>query len=261
MLCVPILACTPLLVACGTFDAVPKGATSLFQAFQPTSPEVAAELALDQYDADKRYRGIRILSNASYGGGDTHIQLYVDALDDEDATVRAAAVGAIARHGQPEHVPRLVARLYDANALVRMEAARALQRLHNPVAVDPLISRLDPEREDEPRVRAAAANALGQYAQNRVVQALISALDDPSLSVNHNTRRSLRILTGQDFALDTRAWLRWFDATGDPFAARAAYEYPAYQRDREWFEWLPLVPEPPVETPSNPVGMRPTIEG
>src|SRR5262245_43438524 len=174
-----------LLAGCESagFELKP-GAKSIFDAFTPPSPAEAAKWAIDPYDADKRYRGTLLLANAPFASDPLYIQLFTDNVKDKDPGVRAAAARGLGTHGGPEHVPLLVERLKDEDPSVRVEAARGLQRLHNPVAIDPLLAVLDKEKEIEPDVRLEAASALGQYAENRVVEQLIRALHDDNLSVN-----------------------------------------------------------------------------
>lgn len=239
----------------GTAGANPN-TTSVFSMVNtmPT-PAEAALWAVDPYDADKRQRGILLLVNAPFGGEPIYVDLYETALTDEDAGVRISAIRGLALHGKPDQVPLIVPFLKDDDWMVRWEAARALQRLHNPVAVRPLIERLDSSVEPEIDVRAAEATALGQYAERRVVQALIAALRDPSLLVTHAASKSLHTLTGQDIGDDPRVWTMWLGETKEPFADRLAYEYPVFHRDRRWYEWLMPFYQPPNETPAAPVGM------
>ncbi len=262
---VRLLASASLLCAagCGNFDldlSKARGAESLSVLFRPTSPEDAVEMALDEYDADRRYRGTALLANAPYGGEPPYLKLFEDAAKDPDAGVRQVGVRALGIHGTPDHVPLLVERLEDEEWLVRMEAARALQRLHNEEAVPPLMQHLDPEKEDQPAVRAEAALALGQYRQPRVVQACIAALNDPSLAVNHNALRSLETLTGQNFGFEPAEWLAWLDKADDPFAAGRVYTYPGFHRGKLWYEYIPFMPQPPNEAESVPVGLSPRFD-
>lgn len=246
-----------------------RGARSLLALGQPVSPTEAADMALDEYNADARARGTVLLANAYFGDEEPYLDLYLDHIDDPDPAVRAAAARALSLHGRPEHVPLLTDRLSrdtESSEAVRLEAARALQRIHNPDAVPTLLAAIrrpdpiDPEvGEANAEVRAESAFALGQYAEPRVFEGLIAALEDRQLAVNNAAHASLRTLTGQDFGFDRRAWIDWYSATEEPFAGRGEYRYPVFQRDRRWVEvLLPFLPAPPNEPSAPPAGMSPT---
>lgn len=245
----------------GLGGASAMGQESIFTLFPaPPSPAEAAQWAIDPYNADKRQRGVLLLANAPFGGEAPYLRLYELRLDDEDAAVRMAAVKALALHGEVRHVAALAARLReDSSPLVRREAARALQRLHDPaLAPAALLRALSPELEADADTRAAAAIALGQYAQPTVVQGLIGALADRQLRVNEAAKRSLNTLTGERFGLDIRAWLSWSQAAAAKqalFANRKPYVYPVFQRDPTIAELiLPWLKPPRNETPAPPVG-------
>lgn len=256
-------ACLPvLLVGCGVFDGIQPGTPTLSAAlFDQTSPEEAAELALDEYNPDNRYRGLNLIASSDFGGEELYVQLYRYASEDDDAGVRQAGIRALGMHGEPRDAEILITALDDPDRLVREEAARGLQRLHNPAAIDPLIDRLDRDTEREPGVRAHAAHALGQYQSERVLQALLGALEDPSLAVNSTTVHALTVLTGQNFGLDRTAWIDWMqDARGTDggfFAAAQVYTYPGFKRPRHPVEYLPFVPKPRSHPGGAPVGLSP----
>lgn len=240
-----------------------RGSNSLLALMQDDTYGDSATDAMNPYDADKRYRGTLRLANANFASEPLYMQLFLDNVKDQDASVRAAATRAIANHGTPEHVPILIERLRDTDNMVRGEAARGLQRLHNPIAIVPLIDAMrDAENaapnepsEELASIRADAAWALGQYPEDRVVQSLITGLADSSLAVNRASLDSLRTLTGQDFGLDRAKWLAWYKQSSAPFAAGRAFEYPVFQRDKEWYEYLPFVSPPPNEPKATPAGL------
>ena len=230
-------------------------ATSVIPAFGPPTPSEAAAWAIDKYDANNRYRGTLLLAGAPYAGESVYMELFRDNADDVDPGVRAASIRAIANHGSLEDVKYLVNGLKDTDKGVRVEAARGMQRVHSAAAVQPLLEVLDAEKEPEDDVRLEAALALGQYAENRVLDGLIVAIADPNLAVNRNTLFSLRVLTGQDFGYDQKAWMLWTKKESKPFAAQAGYMYPAFSRERRWWEHLPFMGNPPNEPSSVPLGL------
>lgn len=232
-----------------------KQPESIFEAFSPPTPADAAAWASDPYDADKRYRGMLLLANAPFGGERVYVEMYSQATRDADPAVRAAAVRGLALHGSPAHVPLILPLFEDADWLLRWECARALQRLHNPAAVPSLLKRLQESVERESAVRAAAADALGQYAEPRVLDGLIAALGDRDLAVNAAALRSLRTLTGQDFGDNLRAWVAWKKGTADLFAARRPYIYPVFNRPKNFVEMILPVFKPPNEVAASPAGL------
>lgn len=234
---------------------------SILSVIAPPTALDAVQMMTDEYNADNRFRGLSIIANASYGGEDAYVQWYEVALQDEDPAVRTAAVRALGRHGEPRHVPMIVALSDDPDPALRWEVVRTLQRLHHEDAIGALMERMRFKSEAEADVRAGAATALGQYAQPRVLDGLIQALDDRELIVNRAALKSLVTLTGQDFGYDVRGWIVWKENAADVFAARGDYRYPAFHRDAEWWEVIVPWLDPPNEVEEAPVGMASSRPG
>lgn len=225
------------------------------QVFAPPTPEEAARWAVDPFNADNRARGTLLLANAPWGGEDVYVRLYREQIKDADPLVKAVAVRALAMHGSPEDVPTIAGLMSQSEKYLRWECARALQRLHNPVAIKPLTERLNTKNEQEASVREAAASALGQYADRAAFDALVAALDDRDLAVASAARRSLSTLTGRDLGEDVRPWVAYSKESGDLFAGRKTYQYPIFERDPDWLEYVVPFLKPPNEKPGVPVGL------
>lgn len=256
-----LLACAALTGCDGIDTKRMAEGESIFAGFAQPTPAQAAVWSQDPYDPDKRYRGTNMLANAPFGSEDVYVRMYRMKLGappadkpDEDLGVRGVAARALGMHGDPADTRLIIPLLKEKDRRVRLEAVRALQRLHNPEAIDALLPLVDDAKEPDKDVRAEAASALGQYAQPRVLQALISALGDDDLLVTRATVSSLRTLTGQNFGEDQAAWTTWARNTSDPFAGRTAYVYPVFNRDKIWWEYIPLWPPPPNEVAGQPAG-------
>jgi hypothetical protein len=226
----------------------------------PISPSQAARMMVDPYDADNRRAGTILISNAVFGGSEPYVKLYRDmVLNEKDPIVKATAIRALARHGEPDDALRILPNLTHDNMQVRWEAAKGLQRLHNPAAAADLLKVLSNEA-DPADVRIAAATALGQYPTDRVFQGLVAALDASELGVNLAAQQSLATLTGRSLGLDATEWLAWYNSAashGDAFAAHGEYMYPTYVRDESLWERLAFWTSRNFEQPAPPAGLRP----
>lgn len=241
-------------------DSLGEGISNIASSLTPLTPSQAAEYALDQNDADKRREGVTLLVNADFGGEPAYVDMYREYVRfDPDPLVRVAAIAGLARYGEPADAIYIAPHLADKDMQVRWEAAKGLQRLHNDEVVSDLVAVVANEEEDGD-VRSAAAIALGQYPQDTVFQVLVAALGARELSVNMAAQHSLNILTGQDFGLDARNWLTWYNQavrTDTAFAHGLEYFYPTYSRDLSWLEELAFWNKPTFEPPGQPAGLTP----
>lgn len=219
--------------------------------FNTPTPTEAASWMFHR-DAEKRRLGITLIANSYFGGEEPYLKVYREAIADPDPMVRAACAAALGLHGSPEDAPALARLLKDQSELVRWESAKSLQRLYNEEAVGALIDAA--VNDSSVDVRMASANALGQYRQHRVLEALIRALDDRSLGVSFHAQRSLRILTGENFGSHPSAWLDWSRSAEAPFAKARTYTYPVYRRDATFLETFTPIRKPVFEEPGVPAG-------
>jgi hypothetical protein len=256
---IAVIAAAAIVV--GGCDTISQDFNDFAQSIAPPSPSEAARMMLSPDDPDARRRGTLLIANSDFGSVDVYVRAYRDYVENErNPLVKAAAIRALAKHGEPSDASLIAEHLDHENVQVRWEAAKGLQRLHNPVVVPDLLAVLRSPSE-ETDVRVAAATALGQYPEDRVFQGLVAALDARALAVNDAARNALRVLTGQEYDLDPRAWLSWYnDRDGDPFAAGKDYLYPTFQRKDTLLETLAFWSSRVEEQPAPPTGLRPSGE-
>ncbi|KDE56185.1 HEAT repeat domain-containing protein [Methanoculleus sp. MH98A] len=106
--------------------------------------------------------------------GKASLERYLNALQSDDAEIRAAAVAALRSLGAPA-VEFLIAALSDPHDAVRIAAAEGLGDIGDENGVDALILLTGDAGQD---VRSAAAAALGQIGDARALEALIRLFGD-----------------------------------------------------------------------------------
>lgn len=240
------------VVGCDSFN---EDVNDFAEKFSPPSPFQAAVWASDFNDPGLQRKGVILLSNATFGGDRTYVDLYrVLATESPDPLVRSSGIRALGRWGEPEDAVPIAEQLENDYRQVRLEAAIALQRLHEPSIEDRIWRRLIDENEDE-AIRIELAIALGQYPTDAAFQALALALEDRSLALNLAAADSLRILTGRDFGVDAPAWLSWYDSTDSAFADVETFLYPTFERPITFFEKLAFWAPVQFEKPGVPRGL------
>ncbi len=103
----------------------------------------------------------------------------MDALKDEDSSVRWSAASALGEIGSEKAIPGLIKALENENSYVRSRAADALGKIGS-AAISPLINALEHENYS---VRGSAADALGEIGSEKAISGLINALEDENYSV------------------------------------------------------------------------------
>ena len=237
-------------------DAISSDVGDFLNDVNPPTPAEAAAWASDLNDPENQRRGLSLLSNAPWGGDEPYVRLYRLYVEEPtDPLVKATAVQALGRWGDPTDAMKIADHLASPSPLVRREAAKSLQRLHDPRVADRIWIRLvDPD--EDPGVRVELAIALAQYPSDRSFQALCLALDARELVVNLAAADSLRILTGEDFGIDRPTWLAWYDSTTRPFAREEVFLYPTFTRRLSFWDRLLFWKNWDFETPAPPRGME-----
>ncbi len=113
----------------------------------------------------------------------------LNALHDENASVRAAAARALGIREKDTPIEPLVEALKDQEWRVRTAAATALGRLKNRAPVEPLLPVLHDENAS---VRAAAVWALGTLGERAPMESLVIALQDKAWAVREAAAMALQ---------------------------------------------------------------------
>lgn len=231
----------------------------ILKSIAPPTPGQAARQAFNIYDPDKRRNSIGLLSQARFGGEEAYVRLYRLLVDDPDASVRAAAIKALGYHGTADDVSLILPYLQDNASFVRWETAQSLQKLHGDQAIDPLIKALG--QDEDADVRMASATALGQYAQPRVFQSLVGALNDSDYGVVDAAQNALTKLTGEaHLGSDGTMWILWSQRrSGNLFEHQQVYQWQPFNKPTRWWQdaqfWRddsPLPPRRPAGIASAP---------
>ncbi|MFW6132488.1 MAG: HEAT repeat domain-containing protein, partial [Planctomycetota bacterium] len=235
---------------------------------------------------------INLVSAEPWGLKEPYLEKYAEiAQTDPAPACRGAAVRALGRAGEPRYVPVLVAALDDDAASVRWDAAGALGELTSPSAAAALCRRA--VGDESPDVRAACAKSLGNYGGPDVRDTLINCLLDEEFAVRYQARQSLTALTGFDGGYDPQQWRDlaardrpatrpgkrpWWDWAGltdddepaddrpgepryltdvlDDERAAAGAEAPDTDREqdeRPWWDWMGVTAEDtPSDAPAEP---------
>ncbi|MBZ0317428.1 MAG: HEAT repeat domain-containing protein [Anaerolineae bacterium] len=115
------------------------------------------------------------------------IEGLIAALKDPDVSVTRAMVGALAEIGTGEAISGLVEVLRDADHAIRMDIIAALKQFGTKSTL-PLLGLLS---DADQRVRAIAAEALGNVDDPRILAPLMRALNDSASEVRINAAEAL----------------------------------------------------------------------
>ena len=147
----------------------------------PQHGKTALDFLLNMFDSsepDQRWWAVVALASIDHPLASNAL---IEALGDEDGTVRQGAAAGLRQHPIPDAVPRLIEALGDEDRLLARLASGALAAA-GPEAISPLSQAM---RSEVPQVRIEAARALGQTGDPDAIPSLFAALNDTSAVVVH----------------------------------------------------------------------------
>src|SRR5712692_6495147 len=116
----------------------------------------------------------------------------IQALADQESSVRAAVVQALGDWGDAQAVEPLLELVQDEDPEVRRQVVEAIGYLKDERALEPLLNAFF--TDDDERVRAFAAQSLGNFEDSRAVDKLILGLQDGQAHVRRDAAEMLRWL-------------------------------------------------------------------
>jgi hypothetical protein len=211
-----MLACRTGLFGLALLIFSATGCQSVYNKFKGNTPGRYARMMEDTDSPNNRRIGIANLAEEEFGRREPYTTRYRQIFQtDSDPLVRAAAIRAL-NVSRDEGAAGLYLRaLVDSDVRVRLEGAKALTNMPSAEATDVLLKLLNAPEEDQD-VRIAAAAALKHYARRDVARSLVAVLDERTFGIAWQARRSLRRMTGVDYAYDDAAWLEYISNPSEP---------------------------------------------
>jgi hypothetical protein len=112
-----------------------------------------------------------------------------------------------------ETIAPLLLRLRDVDLSTRVSAAYALVAAARPYPEEVRSAVLGFSQSADPIDRAAAMRVMGELREPSLVPDLVHTLADGDEAVVAAAHASLVMVTRQDFGLDARPWLRWWEVS------------------------------------------------
>jgi hypothetical protein len=134
-------------------------------------------------------------------------------LEDPDTETRGWATHVLCELPYAETIAPLLLRLRDVDLTTRVSAAYALAAAARPYPEEVRSAVLGLSHSADPVDRAAAMRVLGELRAPSLVPDLVRGLADGDEAVVAAAHASLVMVTRQDFGLDARPWLRWWDVS------------------------------------------------
>jgi hypothetical protein len=135
----------------------------------------------------------------------------LERLNDRDTETRGWATHVLCELPYLEAVGPLLVRLRDVDLSARVSAAHALATIARSYPEEVRAALLGIMKSADPIDRAAGLRAMAELREPSLVPELVRALGDGDEGVVTAAHAALVQVTRQDFGLDARPWLRWWE--------------------------------------------------
>ena len=139
----------------------------------------AMQALLKSPNADHRWWALSVLAQIE----NVDVDWLLGGLDDDSLEVRQCAALGLSVRSYPKAVPALINILCDPDSMLSTLAANALTKVGEE-AVQPLLDLLEKEKENK-SARFGAMRALATIADPRAIPAMMAALEEESVFMNH----------------------------------------------------------------------------
>jgi hypothetical protein len=136
----------------------------------------------------------------------------LDRLNDPDTDTRGWATHVLCELPYTEAIGPLLLRLRDVDLSTRVSAAHALAAIARVYPEEARGGVLGLARSVDPIDRASAMRAMAELREPSLVPELVRALADGDEAVVASAHGALVQVTRQDFGLDARPWMKWWEA-------------------------------------------------
>jgi HEAT repeat protein len=185
-----------------------KGTSALVLAAIAACSGPAANPASE--DPYEKYLGV--LQLGDNGGDEAAAQILAIANQPgTPALVREGCLVALLKRPRPEAGPQALRMIRDDDPRVRARACEAVGAVRHEAGLGAVLEhlRVDPD----PRVRRSAAKGLAGFPPTRAIaEALVAALKDPDGGVSVLSHERLKRISGADLPrLDSKGWNEWLN--------------------------------------------------
>lgn len=169
--------------------------SAIYSLYKIKSPK-AVSLLKDKVSSQNIRIAVQAAAASSENSNSLSNTVFEGAFRDNDKSIRLEAIDAAMKMSKVEAIPQIITRLKDNDNSVRIKAVEALTNLgcKSPEALDIIEKML---YEPDPRLRAAAALALGKTGYKKYIPAIKNMLSDEDGAVAAYSRIALAQLEGK----------------------------------------------------------------
>jgi HEAT repeat protein len=195
----------------------------------PSDPARLKELLYDRQNPRAQSSAALSLLQLRSADGDEIVRQGLKQTDSPD--VFCALAAALKASRETTFIEELVLGLANSQAVIRQAAAEAIGELADNAIVQRIQAIVEDPKAD-PLARQAAVGALGRSGQKSAMPALLAQLSSPDDGLRRLASDALSDLTGQTYGPDIVRWRSWWEQHRDVSEERWLAERLAYQSSR-----------------------------